>query len=201
MGLFKSIRELGELTKSATQLQRRQLEEAGYEPGVGGMVAQIGDLIEQASDQLSEINDGSADTKRLLREGLSGEGLIIATGTPARGAVYFNLEIDLEVTIPGREPYRIANQYIVAATAAIAPGITLPLRVDPTDPAKIAIDWARVASGPARGEIRPGADPKTAGPDSDSTIDQLERLAQLHQSGALSEAEFAVEKAKLLGAR
>jgi hypothetical protein len=33
----------------------------------------------------------------------------------------------------------------------------------------------------------------------DSTIDRLERLANLHESGALTDAEFAAEKAKLLG--
>jgi hypothetical protein len=33
----------------------------------------------------------------------------------------------------------------------------------------------------------------------DPTIDRLERLAKLHESGALTDAEFAAEKAKILG--
>jgi hypothetical protein len=35
----------------------------------------------------------------------------------------------------------------------------------------------------------------------DDRIAQLERLAALHDSGALTEAEFAAEKAKILGDR
>ena len=40
----------------------------------------------------------------------------------------------------------------------------------------------------------------TGGDDGDEQLDQLERLAALHQRGALSDDEFAAAKAKLLGA-
>ena len=39
----------------------------------------------------------------------------------------------------------------------------------------------------------------TGGGDDDEQLDQLERLAALHQRGALSDDEFAAAKAKLLG--
>jgi hypothetical protein len=39
---------------------------------------------------------------------------------------------------------------------------------------------------------RPAGDP-------DSSLSQLERLSRLHDAGKLSDAEFAAEKAKLLG--
>ena len=43
--------------------------------------------------------------------------MIVAMGTPARGAQQFNLDLDLEVHVSGRAPYMVANQYIVPASA------------------------------------------------------------------------------------
>jgi membrane protease subunit (stomatin/prohibitin family) len=40
--------------------------------------------------------------------------------------------------------------------------------------------------------------PATAAPASSATIDQLKQLAELHQQGVLTDAEFAAAKAKLL---
>jgi membrane protease subunit (stomatin/prohibitin family) len=41
--------------------------------------------------------------------------------------------------------------------------------------------------------------PAAAGPASSATIDQLKQLAELHQQGVLTDAEFTAAKAKLLG--
>jgi membrane protease subunit (stomatin/prohibitin family) len=41
--------------------------------------------------------------------------------------------------------------------------------------------------------------PAAAAPASSATIDQLKQLAELHQQGVLTDAEFAAAKAKLLG--
>jgi hypothetical protein len=47
----------------------------------------------------------------------------------------------------------------------------------------------------------PSAPPPPPAPaPTESRVDQLERLAVLHESGALTDEEFAAEKAKLLGA-
>jgi hypothetical protein len=45
--------------------------------------------------------------------------LIIAHGPLERGAQWFNLDIDLEVHVSGRQPYRVNNQYLVPAGATI----------------------------------------------------------------------------------
>jgi hypothetical protein len=37
----------------------------------------------------------------------------------------------------------------------IGQGVTLPVKVDPSDPAKIAIDWDSAQQAPRRGRIRP----------------------------------------------
>jgi multidrug resistance efflux pump len=55
----------------------------------------------------------------------------------------------------------------------------------------------RHAEGEATEAQQPAAAPAPA-PAADSTA-ELERLAQLHQSGALSDEEFAAAKAKVLG--
>lgn len=83
---------------------------------------------------------------------------------PARGAQWFNLEIDMEIHIPGRQPYRINNQYMVPAGATLGPGVTLPVRVDRDNPAKIAIDWDSAQQAPAPGEVRPVGDASRSPP-------------------------------------
>jgi hypothetical protein len=64
-----------------------------------------------------------------------------------------------------------------------------------------------VESGPARGEVRPvggsGFSPAPAAASGSASggdsVAQLERLAKLRDSGALTEAEFEQQKARILG--
>jgi Short C-terminal domain len=205
VGLFKGMKDMAGMTKQAKELQRQQQEQAGYKPGLGGQMAQMGDMMSQANAQLAELTDHSGDQQRILAEGIGGTAVIVGMGTPARGAQQFNLDLDLEVHVSGRAPYRVANQYIVPASAPLGQGVTLPVRVDPDDQAKIAIDWDNVATGPAPGEVRPvggggGFSPVSSGGSSGGdSVAELERLAKLRDSGALTEAEFEQQKAKILG--
>jgi hypothetical protein len=207
MGLFKSMKDLSSLTKEAKQLQRQQQQEAGYKPGFGGQMSQMGDMLSQAKDQLADLTDSSGERAGILANGIPGQGVIVAHGTPERGAQWFNLDIDMEVHVSGRQPYRVNNQYMVPAGATLGQGVSLPIKVDPNDPAKIAIDWESAQSAPQRGEVRPvggsgfapaPAPPPSSGDDGDS-IAQLERLTKLRDSGALTDAEFEQQKAKILG--
>jgi hypothetical protein len=205
VGLFKGMKDLAGMTKQAKELQRQQQEQAGYKPGLGGQMAQMGDMMSQANEQLAELTDQSGDQQRILAEGIAGTAVIVGMGTPARGAQQFNLDLDLEVHVSGRASYRVANQYIVPASAPLGQGVTLPVKVDPNDQAKIAIDWDNVATGPAPGEVRPvggggGFSPESSGGSSGGdSVAELERLAKLRDSGALTEAEFEQQKAKILG--
>lgn len=206
MGLFKSAKDLAGVTKQAKELQRQQQEEAGYKPGMGGMMAQMGDMLGQANEQLKDITDSSGEGKRILAEGISGQGVIVAHDAPERGAQWQNLSIDMEIHVSGRQPYRVNNQYMVPSSATLGSGVTLPVKVDPNDPAKIAIDWDAAPKAATEGEIRPvGGDgfkpapaPTSAGSGGDS-VAELERLAKLRDSGALSDSEFEQQKAKILG--
>jgi hypothetical protein len=204
VGLFKSMKDLSSLTKEAKQLQRQQQQEAGYKPGLAGQMQQVGDLISQSKEQLAELTDQSGERGQVLANGIPGQGVIVAHGTPERGAQWFNLDIDMEVHVSGRQPYRVNNQYMVPAGASLGQGVTLPIKVDPDDPAKIAIDWDSAGQAPQRGEVRPvggqGFAPAPAtGSGGGDNLAELERLAKLRDSGALTDAEFEQQKARLLG--
>ena len=207
MGLFKSMKDLSGLTKQAKQLQRQQQQEAGYKPGFGGQMEQMGDMISQANEQLADLTGSQGERGKILAEGIGGTATIVGMGTPARGAQWFNLDLDLEVSVPGRQAYRVANTYMVPATASLGQGVTLPVKVDQNDASKIAIDWDAAPQGPAEGAVRPvagsggfvSAPPPPSGGGGSDHIAQLERLAKLRDSGALTDAEFEQEKAKILG--
>jgi hypothetical protein len=204
VGLFKSMKDLSSLTKEAKQLQRQQQQEAGYKPGLAGQMQQMGDLVSQGKEQLAELTDQSGEHGQILANGISGQGVIVAHGVPARGAQWFNCDIDMEVHVSGRQPYRVNNQYMVPAGATLGEGVTLPIKVDPSDPAKIAIDWNSAGQAPQRGKVRPvggqGLAPApVAGSGTVNNLAELERLAKLRDSGALTDAEFEQQKAKILG--
>lgn len=211
MGLFKSMKDLSEITKSAKELQNQQLQEQGYGTGMKGQMAQMGDMISASKEMLSDMTEQSGERDRLLAEGIDAEGVIVGMGTPARGAQWFNLKIDLEVHVSGRAPYRVNKQYLVPASAQLGQGVRLPIKVDPNDQAAIAIDWDRARTGPAEDVVRPAGDappaPSPTGglassgsaPGSPDAITQLEKLVKLRESGALTEAEFEQQKAKILG--
>lgn len=199
------MKDVANLTKQSKELQRQQQEQAGYKPGFGGQMQQMGDMLNQANEQLGELTDQGGDQQRILAEGIAGNAVIVGMGTPARGAQQFNLDLDLEVHVSGRAPYRVANRYIVPASAQLGPGVTLPVKLDPNDQATIAIDWNNVSTSPARGEVRPvsggeGFSPESSGGSAGGdSVAELERLAKLRDSGALTDAEFEQQKAKILG--
>jgi hypothetical protein len=61
------------------------------------------------------------------------------TGTMVNNAPV--MEIDMTVTVPGREPYNVKHRQLVAfaAMANFQPGKTFPVHVDQNDPSKIVI--------------------------------------------------------------
>ncbi|MQA73452.1 MAG: hypothetical protein GEU88_03710 [Solirubrobacterales bacterium] len=137
------IRDLFKLTREA-----RELRHNTPTPSMGGMLGRVRETV-------ADLNAQRADSSRLLAEGIPGTAVIRDMGTPARGAAWFSLMLDLEVHPRTREPYRVANQYLVPARARLEPGVELPVRIDADDPSRIAIDWDRAPQGPQPGEIRP----------------------------------------------
>lgn len=98
------------------------------------------------------------DASRLLEEGVPATAIVraITDDTRPRGsASWFRMGLDLEVRQGGRQPYRVANDYLTPSAAELQVGTELPVRVDADDPAAIAIDWDNAPKKPAQGEIRP----------------------------------------------
>ena len=147
MGMFK---DMFKLTKQANELKT-----SSGAPGMRDMLKQAPGQLKQATEQLQQIQQTQAGAPSILENGDPGKGIVRAMGTPARAAQWFNLDIDLEVHVGGRKPYRVMNQYMVPASAQLGVGAELPIKVDRSDPAKIAIDWEARGGAPQRGEIRP----------------------------------------------
>jgi hypothetical protein len=124
-------------------------------------------------------------TQRLLAEGIPGTARIHAvgdTGATLEGQPV--CELSLEVTIAGRPPYRATVRQPVPRLLAprLAPGGTVPVRVDPADPAVVVADLSAPATAAS------AQDP----------VARLERLAALRAQGLLTDQEFAAQKARVL---
>lgn len=137
------IRDLFKLSREAKELKRNTPT-----PTTGGM-------IRQAREAIAQVNEMQRGSSELLAEGVPARAIVREMGTPSRHAKYFNLMLDLEVHPRTGEPYRIANEFMVPASAQLRPGTELAVRIDPADRAKLVIDWDGSPQGPPLGEVRP----------------------------------------------
>jgi hypothetical protein len=168
-----------------------------------------------------------------------GEGEILKNGTPTKAVVQgfatpvpddrFAMEIPLDVYPPdGGQPYRLVYRFpTTRMKAALSVGMEVPIKVDPGDPTRIAIQWdaqkaalaaaggdyaaitaglastyggvadAAMRQAQAGGDAAGGAAPAGAAPASDP-LEKIGQLAKLRDSGAITEEEFAAKKAQLL---
>jgi hypothetical protein len=95
--------------------------------------------------------------RRILANGIAGSALVL--GVRDTGITINNvnavLEARLQVTIPGRTPYETTAEVTLGRTSwgALQPGMTVAVRVDPANHARVAIDWrggGAAAGGAAR---------------------------------------------------
>ena len=114
---------------------------------------------------------------RILAEGIEGTAKIVdleqhhLTGKPndgdswwfedlAEGLGKSKYTLELEVTVPGRDPYRVKGRFKAPAKAertgltraSLSRGLELPVRVDRDDPNLVEVDWDRFAGAPDRKE-------------------------------------------------
>ncbi len=106
--------------------------------------------------------------RRLLATGIAGTALVLDvrdTGVTINN-VNAVLEARLQVTIPGQAPYEATAEVTLGRMSwgALRPGMTVGVRVDSANYARVAIDWAggRAAGGLAGLVQAPGA-PMQAG--------------------------------------
>lgn len=148
---------------------------SGFVPLLGGFVLLVlGGMVTDARER-----------SRLMATGLAG----IATVTAFRDTgmtVNDNprVEFDLRVTPADGSPgFRVTTRKIVSRLELPHIGQEFAVRYDPDDHTKIVI------AGPAE---RPVIEPETTG-----TLDDVNRLFRLKQSGAITEAEYEVLKNRL----
>jgi hypothetical protein len=155
------------------------------------------DRIKEASENVQTGLTLREVDPELIANGLPGPALVesakatkIAFGNEAFSDAV--LAFELEVRLPNRQPYLVALEqrvpHIYEGTVAI-PGATVSVRVDPADPQRVAIDFSQPPVPAAGGSPGPATDP----------LSNLERLANLHEQGVISDAELAEQKKKLLG--
>jgi ABC-type sulfate transport system substrate-binding protein len=155
------------------------------------------DRIKEASDNVQAGLDLRNVDPELLANGLAGTALVTGMHDTkiAFGQHAFSdpvVAFELEVRLPERQPYAVAFQQRVPhlLVGAVIPGATVSVCVDRSDSQRVAIDFEQAPVPPAtRSSAGASADP----------LDQLERLAKLHEQGVITDAELAEQKQKLLG--
>lgn len=115
---------------------------------------------QRALDDLAARREASAqpvERSRVAHRATKHKKAVLRSGTDATAVVRFLADghranvfrqlvyLELEVTVPGREPYVVkTGEYVTAATAgSMAPGRRLRVKVDPADPQRVAVDWER----------------------------------------------------------
>jgi hypothetical protein len=135
VGIFKDLKDtasgLSDLTKAGKEAQKAQGMGGGF--GLSGMAKMVTD----ANTMVQDVQEQQAKVTRLMSAGLVGQGTIKAirdTGVQVNYQPQF--EIDLEVTLPDRDPYQATITQVVAMSVLpqFQPGAVLPVRVDPQDP-------------------------------------------------------------------
>ena len=145
---------------------------------------------------------------------IRGSARVVSTSYPPQGAVWARLRMTLVVEADGIPPTSVEFRSRAVRTKCFpAIGQTIPVRVDPDDPTRIKVLWKEVPSRidqarsqaddlAARLRGTPPAEDvsssRAAPDDVAGIVDQIERLARLRDSGALSEDEFRAAKSRLL---
>ena len=90
--------------------------------------------------------------RKVLKNGVPGKAQIATMGALDRGATTFNLPMTLQVFVEGWAPYEVQDQWMVKARDTVALSGWIPVRVDPDERDKVAIDWDTLRESYAREE-------------------------------------------------
>ena len=141
MGMFKDINKM---KKQGEDMQKAR----GKRTGMIGMLRDMPSTISQASSAVDDAMALQADMQQqqaLLTTGTKGKATV-KTLTDTGTLVNFNPQVvlDLEVTCGGQAPYeaKLTTAVPQIYLAQLQPGASIGVRVDPSDPQTIALDWA-----------------------------------------------------------
>ena len=79
--------------------------------------------------------------RKILKRGKPGRATIVTRGALDRGATSFNLPMTLQVFVDGITPFEVEDQWMVKAKDTVALDGSIPIKVDPDEPDRVAIDW------------------------------------------------------------
>lgn len=144
MGMFRDMKdmmqtvrsdELKELKKKADAQPKRSMLEgvkianAAYDDAMATQAGAAGMADPAAFGQTYMAGTAGTAIVNAIRD----------TGTLINGAPV--CELDLTVTVPGKEPYAVKHRQLIAhsALARFQPGATFSVRVDAGDPSKLVI--------------------------------------------------------------
>jgi hypothetical protein len=139
MGMFKDMKNaMGAANEAMANSQQMQQQYGGGIPSAYGDGLQ--NLDQQATDRGSLEGQGH-EFNRILTVGQAGTALI--RGHVDAGEVVAGNPVwifDLEVTPEGGQPYTVQHREIVSTMAlnSYGDGTSMPCRIDPADPQKIA---------------------------------------------------------------
>ena len=163
-----------------------------------------------------------------MSQPVRGAAQVVSATMPAADSTSSNCRMSLVVSAEGLEPTAVEHTAMAKTKRWPSPGMTLPVTVDLADPTRLKIEWddlqtnressmqqAEQMAAMMRGGA--GATAQGAGMDLNAAIQQaaaaagqqaqpgvddpagqIEKLSRLHDSGALSDVEFAEAKRKLL---
>jgi putative oligomerization/nucleic acid binding protein len=168
-----------------------------------------------------------AKSKR-MKQPVRGTAQVVSATMPAEDATSSHCSMSLVVSAEGLEPTPVEHTAMASVKRWPSPGMTVPVTVDLADPTRLKIHWDEVqtnrqsamqqaeqmaemmkggAGATAQGagmdlsaaiQQAAAAAGQQAKPAADDVAGQIEKLSQLHGSGALSDEEFADAKRKLL---
>jgi hypothetical protein len=168
-----------------------------------------------------------AKSKRMSQP-VRGTAQVVSASMPPYDSTSSNCSMSLVVSAEGLEPTPVEHTAMASVKRWPTPGTTLPVTVDLADPTRLKIHWDDVQTNKQTAMQQAeqmaemmkggaGATAQGAGMDlgaviaqatgaaggqtksaADDVAGQIEKLSQLHGSGALSDEEFADAKRKLL---
>jgi hypothetical protein len=133
MGFFKDVRDLKKAADDMRPPEHR---------GVMGGFRAMRDGVAQANQMVSGLAAEQQKTAMLMASGIPGQARIDQvsdTGVTVNDNP--QVQFNLTVTIPGRDPYPATLTQVVSriAIGSFQPGATVPVRVSPDDPRTLMI--------------------------------------------------------------
>jgi hypothetical protein len=141
MGMFRDMGDAFKVLRSDELKELKRQADAQPKTSMMDGVRMANEAMKQVpvwQEQAAQMQAGVG----AYATGLAGNAMVTAisdTGTLVNNAPV--MELDLTVTVPGREPYSVKHRQLVALSAIpnFQPGRSFPVHVDQHDPSKLVI--------------------------------------------------------------